>query len=32
MRAVADNVGGIGYVLTGTRLAPGVRAVTVTEG
>jgi ABC-type phosphate transport system substrate-binding protein len=32
MRAVADNVGGVGYVLTGTRLAPGVRAVTVIDG
>jgi hypothetical protein len=32
MRAVADNAGAIGYVLAGTRLAPGVRAITVIEG
>jgi hypothetical protein len=32
MRAVADNVGAIGYVLSGTRLAPGIRAVTVIDG
>jgi ABC-type phosphate transport system substrate-binding protein len=30
MRAVADNAGAIGYVRAGTRLAAGVRAVTVT--
>jgi ABC-type phosphate transport system substrate-binding protein len=32
MRAVADNLGAIGYVLAGTRLAPGVRAVTIIDG
>jgi ABC-type phosphate transport system substrate-binding protein len=32
MRAVADNAGAIGYVLAGTRLTPGVRAITVIDG